>query len=141
MLQVLETAASVFADADEQYGDLTAVKRRLEAWKREQPGAYRDAYVSLSAPAIFAPFVRNELLSWDPVFQDAQGARAVLHLGRSPTNRQLQLDGLAIRKKPLHMQIAGMLRSEATMLAAVCQSGTPLLELASESYACNLRSI
>lgn len=32
-----------------------------------QPGAYRDAYVSLSAPALFAPFVRMELLKWRPL--------------------------------------------------------------------------
>ena len=68
--EVLDTAASVFADADEEFGTLGAVKRRLEDWKRRQPEAYGAAYVSDSAPAIFAPFVRNELLAWDPIFQN-----------------------------------------------------------------------
>ncbi len=57
----------VFRDADDEYGSLAAVKQRLEEWKARQPGAYRDAYVSLSAPALFAPFVRLELLKWRPL--------------------------------------------------------------------------
>ena len=64
----LEASASVFADASEEYGSLAAVKDRLEQWKQQQPGAYADAYMSLSVPAVLAPFVRLELLHWDPLF-------------------------------------------------------------------------
>lgn len=71
--EVLETSASVFTDADEEYGSLAAVQQRLEAWRQRQPEAYAAAYVADSAPAIFAPFVRNELLSWEPVFQRTKG--------------------------------------------------------------------
>ncbi|KAL4419512.1 hypothetical protein ABPG77_002298 [Micractinium sp. CCAP 211/92] len=65
--EVQEAADAVFRDADDEYGSLPAVKQRLEEWKARQPGAYRDAYVSLSAPALFAPFVRLELLKWRPL--------------------------------------------------------------------------
>lgn len=65
--EVQEAADAVFRDADDEFGSLAAVKRRLEEWKARQPGAYRDAYVSLSAPALFAPFVRLELLKWRPL--------------------------------------------------------------------------
>ncbi|KAL4451797.1 hypothetical protein ABPG75_007459 [Micractinium tetrahymenae] len=65
--EVQEAANAVFRDADDEYGSLAAVKRRLGEWKGRQPGAYRDAYVSLSAPALFAPFVRLELLKWRPL--------------------------------------------------------------------------
>ncbi|KAL2610187.1 hypothetical protein R1flu_028760 [Riccia fluitans] len=54
--EVLETAKSVFRDAAEEFAF---------------DSAYRDAYVSLSAPAIFAPYVRLELLEWDPLYSDA----------------------------------------------------------------------
>lgn len=68
---------AVFRDADDEFGSLAAVKRRLEEWKARQPGAYRDAYVSLSAPALFAPFVRLELLKWRPLHGgDAGGCAA-----------------------------------------------------------------
>ncbi|KAK9815407.1 hypothetical protein WJX72_003173 [[Myrmecia] bisecta] len=70
---ILEASTSVFADAAEEYSNLAAIKQRLEACKRKQAGAYRDAYLSLSAPAIFAPYVRLELLAWDPIFQQSPG--------------------------------------------------------------------
>lgn len=70
---MLKTAQSVFVDADEEYSSLGAVQRRLEAWQSSQPEAYRSAYAAESSPAIFAPFVRNELLGWEPVFEDSKG--------------------------------------------------------------------
>ena len=71
--EALEASASVFADASEEYGSLPAVKDRLEKWKQQQPGAYADAYMSLSVPAVMAPFVRLELLRWDPLFVSSTG--------------------------------------------------------------------
>lgn len=67
MREVAEASGSVFADADEEYASLPAVKRRLTSWQASHPAAYRDAYMPLSGPAIFAPFVRLELLSWEPL--------------------------------------------------------------------------
>ena len=67
---------AVFRDADDEFGSLAAVKRRLEDWKARQPGAYRDAYMSVSAPALFAPFVRMELLKWRPLHGGDTGGAA-----------------------------------------------------------------
>ena len=67
----------VFADADEQYSSLGAVKGQLERWRGSYPASYRDAYVGLSAPALFAPFVRLQLLQWDPLLQQDSGERAL----------------------------------------------------------------
>ena len=35
--------------------------------KREHSSSYKDAYMSLSLPLIFSPYVRLELLRWDPL--------------------------------------------------------------------------
>lgn len=35
------------------------------------PKDYRNAYMHLSNPALFAPYVRLELLRWDPLFADS----------------------------------------------------------------------
>lgn len=72
--EVLDTSANVFKDADEEFGTLAGVKRRLEAWRKNQPSAYASAYAGDNAPAIFAPFVRNELLGWEPVYPGTGGA-------------------------------------------------------------------
>eukprot|EP00891_Asterochloris_glomerata_P000170 jgi/Astpho2/170/Aster-x0896 len=70
---ILEASASVFSDAAEAYGSLPAVRARLERWKREQAASYRDAHLSLSVPALLAPFVRLQLLQWDPLFGGQAG--------------------------------------------------------------------
>lgn len=64
---VLGTADQVFSDAAEDYSQLSAVKERFVEWKKEYRSSYRDAYMSLSVPVIFSPYVRLELLKWDPL--------------------------------------------------------------------------
>eukprot|EP00884_Botryococcus_braunii_P016142 jgi/Botrbrau1/3210/Bobra.37_2s0040.1 len=71
--EILDTSQNVFADAGEEFGSLEGVKNRLEGWKKTHAGAYRDAYMPLSAPAVFAPFVRLELLAWEPLFEGQSG--------------------------------------------------------------------
>ncbi|CAI7853004.1 unnamed protein product, partial [Closterium sp. NIES-54] len=66
--EILTAADAVFADAAEEYSRIERVKERMERWKQQHLSTYRDAYASMSAPALFAPFVRLELLRWDPLF-------------------------------------------------------------------------
>jgi GC-rich sequence DNA-binding factor len=71
--EVLEVVPTVFADAAEEYASLESVKSRLEDWKAAYPRDYQNAYVPESAPALFAPFVRLQLLRWDPLHGQGQG--------------------------------------------------------------------
>lgn len=76
---VLEAASTVFSDAEEDFASLARVKRRMEEWKAAFPKAYRDVYFPDSAAALFSPFVRSELLFWEPLFHElapAHGAAA-----------------------------------------------------------------
>lgn len=68
---LLQTADQIFSDAAEEFSQLSVVKERLEKLKRNYYLTYRDAYMSLSVPAIFSPYVRLELLKWDPLNEDA----------------------------------------------------------------------
>uniref|UniRef100_A0ACD5WHY3 Uncharacterized protein n=1 Tax=Avena sativa TaxID=4498 RepID=A0ACD5WHY3_AVESA len=65
--ELLKTADVVFSDAAEEYSSLTIVKDKFEGWKTQYPLAYRDAHVALSVPSVFTPYVRLELLKWDPL--------------------------------------------------------------------------
>ena len=67
---LLQTAADVFSDATEEYSQLSSVKEIFERWKKLYLVSYRDAYMSLSIPSIFSPYVRVELLKWDPLHED-----------------------------------------------------------------------
>lgn len=74
-LEVLEAAGTTLNDVDEEYSDLVRVKARMEEWKARFPGAYRDSFFSATAPALFSPFVRLELLFWEPLFPELQHSR------------------------------------------------------------------
>uniref|UniRef100_J3LUW4 GCF C-terminal domain-containing protein n=1 Tax=Oryza brachyantha TaxID=4533 RepID=J3LUW4_ORYBR len=67
--ELLKTADLVFSDAAEEYSSLRIVKDKFEGWKTQYPLAYRDAHVALSAPSVFTPYVRLELLKWDPLHE------------------------------------------------------------------------
>ncbi|PIA43463.1 hypothetical protein AQUCO_01900098v1 [Aquilegia coerulea] len=54
--ELLQTAALIFSDASDKYSQLSVVKERFERWKKIYSSSYRDAYMSLSAPAIFSPY-------------------------------------------------------------------------------------
>lgn len=68
--ELLQTAEQIFSDAADEFSKLSAVKDMFETWKMLYFSSYRDAYMSLSAPAIFSPYVRLELLKWDPLYED-----------------------------------------------------------------------
>lgn len=68
---LLQTAEQIFSDAAEEYSQLSVVKERFEKWKKLYLPSYRDAYMSLSIPSIFSPYVRLELLKWDPLHVDS----------------------------------------------------------------------
>lgn len=69
---LLQTADQIFSDAAEEYSQLSLVKKRFEEWKKEYSSSYRDAYMSLSLPSIFSPYVRLELLKWDPLHKGSE---------------------------------------------------------------------
>ncbi|KAG2423252.1 hypothetical protein HYH02_015353 [Chlamydomonas schloesseri] len=71
--EMCEAAAHVFADADEEYATIAAVKKQLEEWKARYPKDYTNAYMHLSTPALFAPYVRLQLLRWDPLYGGGGG--------------------------------------------------------------------
>ncbi|KAL8549383.1 hypothetical protein ACS0TY_008278 [Phlomoides rotata] len=77
--QLLLVADKIFSDAAEEYSQFSIVVERFEKWKKDYVSSYRDAYMSLSIPAIFSPYVRLELLKWDPLHEDAEFSKMKWH--------------------------------------------------------------
>ncbi len=67
-----EAAGVIFEDVAEEFGSLEPVVRRFEQWKRTYPKEYRTAYVSASLVQVLEPFVRLEMVSWDPLSTSPQ---------------------------------------------------------------------
>ena len=57
----------VFSDVVEDFCKLSTIKERFEQWKFFLPSSYDQAFVSLCLPKIFSPFVRLQLLQWNPL--------------------------------------------------------------------------
>ncbi|XP_019855914.1 PREDICTED: PAX3- and PAX7-binding protein 1-like [Amphimedon queenslandica] len=61
----------VFSDVVDDFCDLNIIKTRFEQWKFTQSSSYSEAYVSLCLTKIFTPYVRHELIYWNPLEFDA----------------------------------------------------------------------
>jgi GC-rich sequence DNA-binding factor len=56
----------VFEDVYEDFATIEHIKERFEMWKKKYPESYKQAYTSIPLREILAPFIRIELLQWDP---------------------------------------------------------------------------
>lgn len=67
-----------FGDAIDEISSLDRVYGRFQEWKSKFPDVYRDSYCDLAAEKLYAPYVRAEMLSWDPlsVAMPAPGRKA-----------------------------------------------------------------
>ena len=59
--RALEPVEGLFADAVEEYTDLTTVLEQLQRWRRDNPQSFSDAFVGLSVPDVAALYVRAEV--------------------------------------------------------------------------------
>eukprot|EP00752_Nemacystus_decipiens_P001258 g1256.t1 len=71
--RVLEAADMVMEDVDDSVKSVSAVKTLFEDWKRRHGEQYAQAYCTLTLPDLLAPFVRLELVRWDPLTGKVHG--------------------------------------------------------------------
>ncbi|XP_057810117.1 transcriptional repressor ILP1 [Salvia miltiorrhiza] len=69
--QLLQVAGKILSDGADKFSQFSMVVEKFEKWKTGYATSYRDAYMYKSIPAIFSPYVRLELLKWDPLHEDA----------------------------------------------------------------------
>ena len=64
---LLERREDVFDDVHEDFYSLDVIIRRFEEWRLLYPSAYSEAYIDLCLPRVFAPFIRLEMIEWNPL--------------------------------------------------------------------------
>ncbi|KAG7608614.1 GC-rich sequence DNA-binding factor-like domain [Arabidopsis suecica] len=67
---LLQRADKIFNDASVVYSELSRVKSIFKRGARHPSPAFRAAYTSLTVPSMYSPYLRLELLRWDPLHQD-----------------------------------------------------------------------
>ncbi|KAK7107892.1 PAX3- and PAX7-binding protein 1-like isoform X2 [Littorina saxatilis] len=65
-------STSLFEDALEDFVEMDLIRRRFEEWKFEFGDTYREAYIALCIPKLVNPFVRMQLMGWNPLKEDCQ---------------------------------------------------------------------
>eukprot|EP00123_Amoebidium_parasiticum_P017284 comp23785_c1_seq1/m.41275 comp23785_c1_seq1/g.41275 ORF comp23785_c1_seq1/g.41275 comp23785_c1_seq1/m.41275 type:complete len:825 (-) comp23785_c1_seq1:161-2635(-) len=64
---IQQQAREVFEDTSDQFSSVHNVRLKLEGWKGAYPQAYADAYVNTCVPRIFVPYVRLQMVDWQPL--------------------------------------------------------------------------
>ncbi|KAI8498517.1 PAX3- and PAX7-binding protein 1 [Branchiostoma belcheri] len=70
--RIVTEAGKVFEDVVDDFCTFRAIKAKFERWKYDFGEPYNEAYISLCLPKLFTPFVRLELLTWNPLQANAQ---------------------------------------------------------------------
>ncbi|RVE52073.1 hypothetical protein evm_003351 [Chilo suppressalis] len=60
-------SAELFADTLPAWRNLRGVCGQLAQWRRRSPAMYADAYVADCLPKLLGPYVRHQLILWNPL--------------------------------------------------------------------------
>ncbi|KAK3577424.1 hypothetical protein CHS0354_032273 [Potamilus streckersoni] len=64
---IFRVKEDLFEDVMEDFKELDAVRERFSQWKLEYGETYKEAYIGLCLPKLVNPFVRLQLLDWNPL--------------------------------------------------------------------------
>eukprot|EP01132_Coremiostelium_polycephalum_P007532 gene7532-9256_t len=65
--KVLDSIDQVLIDVDPDYCEISNIKSRFEHWKGKDYKSYKKTHMGFIMPAIFAPFIRLQLIDWNPL--------------------------------------------------------------------------
>lgn len=68
--KLLKEASMLFEDVVEDFSSLKEIKCRFEQWKFAFNESYKQAFLGLCLPKLFTPFIKLELLNWNPLEVD-----------------------------------------------------------------------
>ena len=65
--RIVNEENTLFEDTIDEFQDIEIVMQKLEDWKLKYPQSYDNAFVSESLPKLFSPFIKLEMLHWNPL--------------------------------------------------------------------------
>ncbi|XP_059152632.1 PAX3- and PAX7-binding protein 1-like [Physella acuta] len=87
MEEISKARSSLFEDVLDEFSDIEYIKEQFESWKFTYGDTYREAYIGLCLPKLLNPFIRKELLFWNPLdencsdFEDSRWFNSLVFLG------------------------------------------------------------
>ena len=58
---------TMFDSVVDDFHSLDLIKSRFEEWKFKHADSYQEAYIGLCLPKLFSPFVKLNLVTWNPL--------------------------------------------------------------------------
>ena len=65
--EVSEVATDLFEDVVDDFSDTDSVREKFYDWKNKYGDTYKEAYIGLCLPKLVNPFVRLQLINWNPL--------------------------------------------------------------------------
>jgi hypothetical protein len=69
--EIVQDANEIFSDTLEDYSSISKIKSKFFEWKDQYEKSFNDTYCNLSLQKVYAPFIRLELISWDPLSKNS----------------------------------------------------------------------
>lgn len=66
LAQIKNEATLLFEDVEEDYCEISHIKRKFEDWKQKELNSYKEAFVNLCLPKIFGVVIRSKMILWNP---------------------------------------------------------------------------
>lgn len=63
----MENASNIFNDASDDYVDISNILTRFIDWITVDNSSFEDAHIPICIPKLLSPFIRLQLLDWDPL--------------------------------------------------------------------------
>ncbi|ORX76833.1 GCFC-domain-containing protein [Anaeromyces robustus] len=92
--EILQKYYEFFNDTNENFKDLSIVKKNFEDWKEKYAKEYNQGFGGLSMPGVFELFVKYELFLWEPLEKYREFEDMVWHQEASTygTSNMMELD-------------------------------------------------
>ncbi|KAL4233284.1 PAX3- and PAX7-binding protein 1 [Mactra antiquata] len=65
--EIIERSKELFEDVVDDFSDTDCIRSRFYNWKNQYGDTYREAYIGLCLPKLVNPFVRLQLIDWNPL--------------------------------------------------------------------------
>ena len=67
LVKIVKESESVFEDVVEDFTSIKQIVNRFEQWKFAFSDSYKEAFLGLCLPKLFTPFIKLQLLDWNPL--------------------------------------------------------------------------
>ena len=65
--ELSKNATTLFDDVVDEFCEVDLIRGRFETWKKDYSDSYNEAFIGLCLPKLFTPFVKLELVCWNPL--------------------------------------------------------------------------